>query len=136
MASPALLDPWSRLPASFGDPQGMRLKALQLEGIAWRLGEIDRSVARAVASAAGYRGPAADEFRAAMQARHRQFQRVIGRLLDARQRLARAASVVDSVESEVTVLRRRLQDGVTAAGADAVRLAGEAERMAAELRGL
>ncbi|MGI8609635.1 MAG: hypothetical protein ACR2MY_10485 [Candidatus Dormibacteria bacterium] len=133
MASPNLIDLLPQLPGNFGDVQGMKLKAAQLAGVAGRLEAMDRALVRAAAATTGYQGPAAGDFRAAIETRHEQSQRVVGRLAAATQRLNRAASIIDHVGDEVNAIRRRIERDAATLGADADRLVRDAQQLAGGL---
>lgn len=122
-----------QLPGNAGDPQGMRVKAAQLERLCGRVEQLDRDVAAAVDGANQYRGPAADELRRTMRARHEEMQQVVGRIHRVRERLARAASVMQSVDDDVEAIRRRIKRDVDILGSDAGRLVKDAQEMARHL---
>jgi len=136
MAPPNVLDLLVQLPGNFGDPQGMRCKAAQLDQLAVRLDSLDRGLGAAVHDTTHYQGPAAEDFRRTMQARHQDMALLLGRLHAVRERLLRGAAVMQTVEDEVDGIRRRIKRDVDVLGDDAVRLVHDAQQLVRDLSNL
>ena len=133
MAPPNVLDFLVQLPANLGDPQGMRAKARQLDHLAERLVKVDVAVATAAHDAVHYQGPAADDFHRTMQARHQEMTALLHRVHAVRERILRAAAVMQGIEDEVNGIRARLKRDADTLGEDAGRLVQGAQQLVRDL---
>ena len=136
MAPPNVLDLLVQLPGNFGDPQGMRAKAHQLDQLAGRLVMVDAAVATAAHNAVHYQGPAADDFHRTMQARHQEMTALLNRVHTVRERILRGAAVMQGVEDEINGIRARIKRDADTLGDDAGRLVHAAQQLARDLGNL
>jgi len=131
-----VLDLLVQLPGNFGDPGAMRAKAGHLEQIAFRIVGVDVAVANSARDAIHYAGPAADDFHRTIEARHLELAALLNRVHRVRERLLRAATVMQGVEDEVDSIRARIKRDADTLGRDAGRLVDGAQQLVRDLGNL